>query len=82
MARRGRGRGGLSQMYRDMQNLQRKVADLMNMMENQRPRQRGGNSDEGLDQGDTNQSEEPKEEIVNRENFEERILRALEGKNE
>ncbi|GLJ47582.1 hypothetical protein SUGI_1004730 [Cryptomeria japonica] len=82
MAGRGRGRGGLAHMHRDMQNFQRPVVDLTNMMEIKRLRQRGGNSDEGSDQGDTDQSEEHEEEPVNHANFEERMLRALEGKNE
>ncbi|GLJ55071.1 hypothetical protein SUGI_1182090 [Cryptomeria japonica] len=81
MVGRGRGRG-LAQMHRDMQNLQREVAYLMNMMENQRLRQRGDNSNEGSDKGDTDQSEELEVEPINCGNFEERMLRALEGKNE
>ncbi|GLJ25051.1 hypothetical protein SUGI_0479400 [Cryptomeria japonica] len=77
MVGRGRGRG-LAQMHRDIQNLKRQVEELMNIMENQRLKQREDNSDEG----DTDQSEEFEEEPVNHGNFEERMLSALEGKNE
>ena len=35
MAKRGRGREGLAQMHRDMQNLQRKVIYLTYMLANQ-----------------------------------------------
>jgi hypothetical protein len=51
MVGRGRGRAGLAQMRRDMQNLQRKVADLTNVLASQRIIQREV-SDEETNQGD------------------------------
>ena len=89
MVGRGRGREGyLAQMHRDMKNLQRKVADLANMLASQRIIQREV-YDEDTDQGDVDQHiehdkehEEHEEEQLEHMNFEERMLRALEGRND
>ena len=51
MVGRGRGRESLAQMCRDMQNLQRKLANLTSMLANQRIIQREV-YDEDTDQGD------------------------------
>lgn len=81
MAGRGRGRGGLAQMHREMQNLQRQIAELITRMENQRPGRGGDEFDEEIGQGGANQDIEHEEEELEGMSFEERMLRALEGKN-
>ena len=50
MAGRGRGRVGIAQMSRDMQNLQRQVADFTYPLTNQRIIQREASHEE-TDQG-------------------------------
>ena len=84
MAGRGRGRAGLAQMHRDMQDLQRQLADLTNMLASQRIIQRVV-FDEETNQGDVDQHiehEDHEEEKLEPMPFEERMLRALEGRNE
>jgi hypothetical protein len=61
MTRRGRGRAGLAQMRRDMQNLQRQVADPTSMLASQRIIQRE-ESDEETNQGNIDQHIEHEEE--------------------
>jgi hypothetical protein len=75
-------------MCRDMKNLQRKVADLTNVWECQRIIQREV-SDEETNQGDVDQhiendeeQLEHKEESLKHMNFEEMILKDLEGRND
>jgi hypothetical protein len=72
---------GLAQMHRDMQNLQRQVADLTNVLASQRIIQREV-FDEETNQGDVDQHIEHEEEQLECMNFEERMLRALEGRND
>jgi hypothetical protein len=82
MARRGRGRVRyLAQMYIDMQNIQRQVADFTNVLASQRIIQREVFDDETI-RGDVDQHTKHEEEQLERMNFEERMLRALEGRND
>ena len=82
MGGRGRGRAGyLAQMHGDIQNLQRKVEDLTNMLASQRiiP---GEVFDEETDQGDLDQHTKHEEKQLECAPFEERMLKALEGRND
>jgi hypothetical protein len=65
----GRGRAGLAQMHRDMQNLQRQVADLTNVLTSRRIIQRAM-YDEETDQGDLNQHIEHEDEQLECMTFE------------
>ena len=81
----GRGRGGagagIAQMRRDMQNLERRVAELTNALANQRTIQRDVSDEETKYAGVDHQGEQ-EEEQLERMPFEERMLRALEGRND
>jgi hypothetical protein len=54
MVGRGRGRVDLTQMHKDMQNLQRQAVDLTHIMASQRIIQREVSNEE-IDQGDVDQ---------------------------
>ena len=83
--RGGRGRGGagvgIAQVRRDMQNLERRVAELTNALANQRTIQRDV-SDEETEYGGIDHQGEQEEEQLECMPFEERMLRALEGRND
>jgi hypothetical protein len=81
MARRGRGRVDLAQMHRDMHNHKRRVAQLTNVLVNQRIIPRDA-SDEETKHRDLDHQREQEEEQLERMPFEERMLRALEGRND
>ena len=65
-------------MCRDMENLQRQVEGLTNVLDNPRIIWREASDDE-TDQGDVDQHIEHEEEQVGHMTFEERMLKALEG---
>jgi hypothetical protein len=92
---RGRGRVGLFQIRRDMQNLQRQVENLISMLASQRIIQREvpnekknqGNVDHHIEHEEEHEEheeehEEHEEEELNHVYFEERMPKALEGRND
>ncbi|KAH9289286.1 hypothetical protein KI387_033403, partial [Taxus chinensis] len=75
MAGRGRGRGGgIAQMNRNMQDLQRQFVALVAMIT-----QRGNQGGDDTDEEEVCKEEETQAPPLA---FEERMLRALEGKND
>ena len=81
MVRRGRGREGLSQMCRDMQDLKRWVVKLKNTLTNKRTIQRDV-SDEETKHASVDHQGEQEEEHLEHMPFEERMLMSLEGRND
>ena len=79
MVGRGRGRAGLAHMRRDMQNLERRVAELTNVLVYQRIIPRNASDEETKHKDVDHQREQ--EEQLERMPFDERMLRALEGRN-
>ena len=80
MVGRGRGRAGLAQMCRDMQNIERRVAKLTNALVYQRIIPRDA-SDEETEYGDVDHQSEQEEQLEHMP-FDERMLRALGGRND
>ena len=80
MVGRGRGRVGLAQMCKDIQNLKRRVVELTNVLVYQRiiPRHESDEETKHKDVDDPREQEEKLECMP----FEERMLRALEGRND
>jgi hypothetical protein len=80
MAGRGRGRAGLAQMRRDMQNLERRVAKHKNALVYQRIIPRDASDEETKHRNVDHQREQ--EEQLEHMPFEEWLFRALEGIND
>ncbi|KAH9328781.1 hypothetical protein KI387_000889, partial [Taxus chinensis] len=79
-----RGRGGYAQMNRHMQELQRQVAELTGEVTRLRRRHANGdaNPDSDIEEEPPSMNEGGDEETLNERPFEERLIKALEGKND
>lgn len=78
---RGRGRGGVTPMQRLMMDIQRQIEGLSERLDNQGI-QGGDESDEEGNRRDADQNEENTEERLEEMSYEDRVLRALEGRSE
>ena len=84
MAGRGRGRGGVAQFQRIILDLQRQIEELNERVDNQRA-WNNNVLEEETDEGDNDRMEgnvENEVEELARMSYKDRVLRALEGKND
>ena len=84
MAGRGRGRGGVAQFQRIILDLQRQIEELNERFDDQRARNNNV-LEEATDEGDNERmegDEENEAEELAHMSYEDRVLRALEGKND